>query len=61
VTVAVAGGFVGILSMVSRAGRFVWSSTSDVVGRKPIYIPERFHEPASDEARAATAGAGRSS
>jgi MFS family permease len=37
VTVAVAGGFVGILSMANMAGRFVWSSTSDVVGRKPIY------------------------
>jgi hypothetical protein len=33
VTVAVAGGFVGILSMANMAGRFVWSSTSDVVGR----------------------------
>jgi MFS family permease len=38
VTVAVAGGFVGILSMANMAGRFVWSSTSDVVGRKPIYM-----------------------
>ena len=24
--------------MVNMAGRFVWSSTSDVVGRKPIYM-----------------------
>jgi len=38
VTVAVAGGFVGILSMANMAGRFAWSSTSDVVGRKPIYM-----------------------
>jgi Na+/melibiose symporter-like transporter len=38
VTVAVAGGFVGILSMANMAGRFVWSSTSDVIGRKPIYM-----------------------
>jgi MFS family permease len=38
VTVAVAGGFVGILSMANMTGRFVWSSTSDVVGRKPIYM-----------------------
>jgi MFS family permease len=36
VTVAVAGGFVGILSMANLAGRFAWSSTSDMVGRKPI-------------------------
>jgi MFS family permease len=38
VTVAAAGGFVGILSMANMLGRFVWSSTSDKVGRKPIYI-----------------------
>jgi MFS family permease len=38
VTVAVAGGFVGVLSMANMAGRFVWSSTSDVIGRKPIYL-----------------------
>jgi MFS family permease len=38
VTVAAAGGFVGLLSMANMAGRFVWSSTSDVVGRKPIYM-----------------------
>ena len=36
VSAAVAGGFVGILSMANMAGRFVWSSTSDVIGRKPI-------------------------
>jgi MFS family permease len=38
VTVAVAGGFVGILSTANMAGRFAWSPTSDVVGRKPIYM-----------------------
>jgi MFS family permease len=38
VSAAVAGGFVGILSMANMAGRFVWSTTSDVVGRKPIYM-----------------------
>ncbi len=38
VTVAAAGGFVGVLSMANMAGRFVWSSTSDVIGRKPIYL-----------------------
>ena len=38
VTVAVAGGFVGLLSLFNMAGRFAWSSTSDVIGRKPIYM-----------------------
>ncbi len=38
VTVAAAGGFVGILSLFNMAGRFVWSSTSDKIGRKPIYM-----------------------
>ena len=27
-----------LLSLVNMAGRFVWSSTSDVIGRKPIYM-----------------------
>jgi MFS family permease len=38
VTVAAAGGFVGILSLANMAGRFVWSSTSDFIGRKPMYM-----------------------
>ncbi len=38
VTVAAAGGFVGVLSLFNMAGRFVWSSTSDYIGRKPIYM-----------------------
>ncbi len=38
VTVAAAGGFVGLLSLFNMAGRFVWSSTSDFIGRKPIYM-----------------------
>ena len=38
VAVAAAGGFVGILSLFNMAGRFVWSSTSDKIGRKPIYM-----------------------
>jgi MFS family permease len=38
VTVAAASGFVGVLSLFNMAGRFVWSSTSDVLGRKPIYM-----------------------
>ncbi|ABY24780.1 transporter, MFS superfamily [Renibacterium salmoninarum ATCC 33209] len=38
VSAAVAGGFVGLLSLGNMLGRFVWSSTSDVVGRKGIYM-----------------------
>ena len=38
VAVAAAAGFVGLLSIFNMAGRFVWSSTSDVIGRKPIYM-----------------------
>jgi MFS family permease len=35
---AAAAGFVGLLSLFNMAGRFVWSSTSDYIGRKPIYM-----------------------
>ncbi|WP_404348917.1 OFA family MFS transporter [Phycicoccus jejuensis] len=38
VAVAAAGGFVGLLSLFNMAGRFVWSTTSDKIGRKPIYM-----------------------
>jgi MFS family permease len=38
VSAAAAGGFVGLLSLANMAGRFVWSSTSDVIGRKPMYM-----------------------
>ncbi|MDF1602967.1 OFA family MFS transporter [Nocardioides sp. YIM 152315] len=38
VTATAAAGFVGLLSLANMGGRFVWSSTSDVVGRKPIYM-----------------------
>jgi MFS family permease len=38
VTVAAAGGFVGLLSLFNMTGRFVWSSTSDLIGRRPIYM-----------------------
>ncbi len=38
VAAAAAGGFVGLLSLFNMAGRFVWSSTSDKIGRKPIYL-----------------------
>jgi MFS family permease len=37
VTVAAAGGFVGLLSLANMGGRFLWSTTSDFIGRKPIY------------------------
>ncbi|MET9268742.1 OFA family MFS transporter [Kribbella sp. NPDC003557] len=37
VAVAAAAGFVGLLSIFNMAGRFGWSSTSDLIGRKPIY------------------------
>ncbi len=38
VSATAAAGFVGLLSLANMAGRFIWSSTSDVVGRKPIYM-----------------------
>jgi MFS family permease len=38
VAAAAAAGFVGVLSLFNMSGRFVWSSTSDVVGRKNIYM-----------------------
>ncbi len=38
VSAAAAGGFVGLLSIFNMGGRFVWSSTSDLVGRKTIYM-----------------------
>jgi MFS family permease len=37
VSAGAAAGFVGLLSLFNMAGRFVWSSTSDVIGRKPTY------------------------
>ena len=38
VAVAAAGGFVGVLSLFNMGGRFVWSASSDKIGRKPIYM-----------------------
>ncbi|HYH24505.1 MAG TPA: OFA family MFS transporter [Blastococcus sp.] len=38
VAVTTAAGFVGLLSLFNMGGRFVWSSTSDFIGRKPIYM-----------------------
>ena len=36
--VAVAAGFVGLLSLFNIAGRFFWASLSDRLGRKPTYV-----------------------
>ncbi|GAB3269478.1 OFA family MFS transporter [Microbacterium lacusdiani] len=38
VTATTAAGFVALLSLFNMAGRFVWSSISDFIGRKPIYM-----------------------
>jgi len=38
VTAAAAGGFVARLSLFNMAGRFVWSSLSDYIGRKNVYV-----------------------
>jgi MFS family permease len=38
VSKAAAAGFVGVLSLFNMAGRFVWSTTSDYLGRKNNYI-----------------------
>jgi MFS family permease len=35
---AIAGGFVGLLSLFNMLGRFFWSSMSDYTGRKVIYF-----------------------
>lgn len=38
VSVAAAAGFVGLLSLFNMGGRFVWASTSDLIGRKNTYF-----------------------
>ncbi|WP_138733540.1 OFA family MFS transporter [Modestobacter excelsi] len=38
VAVTAAAGFVGLLSLFNMGGRFAWSTTSDFIGRKPIYM-----------------------
>jgi MFS family permease len=38
VAAAAAAGFVGLLSICNMGGRFVWSTTSDYVGRKRMYM-----------------------
>jgi hypothetical protein len=37
VTANAAAGFVGVLSIFNMAGRFMWSSASDRLGRKITY------------------------
>ncbi|WP_190817929.1 OFA family MFS transporter [Saccharopolyspora pogona] len=37
VATGAAAGFVALLSLTNMAGRFIWSSTSDTLGRKNIY------------------------
>jgi MFS family permease len=37
VLASAAAGFVALLSLTNMLGRFVWSSTSDLIGRKNIY------------------------
>jgi MFS family permease len=38
IDVAAAAGFVGLLSLANMSGRFMWSSLSDRIGRKPTYM-----------------------
>jgi MFS family permease len=38
VSAAAAAGFVGLLSLCNMGGRITWSSTSDLIGRKPTYM-----------------------
>ena len=38
ITAVIAGGFVGLLSIANMAGRFLWSSFSDYIGRKATYL-----------------------
>jgi hypothetical protein len=37
VSAAVGGGFAGLLSLFNMGGRFLWSSVSDLVGRRVVY------------------------
>lgn len=38
VTATAAAGFVGLLSLFNMGGRFIWSSISDYIGRRPTYM-----------------------
>jgi len=35
---AIAGGFVGLLSLFNMGGRVIWASISDLIGRRPTYM-----------------------
>jgi hypothetical protein len=38
ITAVAAAGFVGLLSLFNMAGRFIWSSASDYIGRRNTYM-----------------------
>jgi MFS family permease len=38
ITAAAAAGFVGLLSLANMSGRFLWSSLSDIIGRRRTYM-----------------------
>jgi OFA family oxalate/formate antiporter-like MFS transporter len=38
VTAATAAGLVGVISIANGAGRFVWASLSDVIGRRTVFL-----------------------
>jgi MFS family permease len=38
ITAAAAAGFVGLLSLANMSGRFIWSSLSDIIGRRRTYM-----------------------
>ncbi len=38
ITAVAAAGFVGVLSLANMAGRFIWASTSDYIGRRSTYM-----------------------
>ncbi len=38
ITPVAAAGFVGLLSLANMAGRFIWASTSDYIGRRNTYM-----------------------
>lgn len=38
ITASAAAGFVGVLSLLNMGGRFAWSTVSDYIGRKNIYV-----------------------
>ena len=37
ISASAAAGFVGLLSLANMAGRFIWSSLSDAIGRRAVY------------------------